>query len=182
MPDEPDHRWMTYREIAQALGVTLRAAEARARRGRWRRQQGNNGVARVEVPVGALDPATRPPRRRAEGEHEYATKPPTVGAVLEELRAAHGRLVEELKQRVEAAEARASAANRRAEVAEVGAQQAAKAATEAEHQGRAVAGLRQELETSRKETVEARERAARAEGEIAGLRARSWLARFLGRP
>ena len=34
---------MSYRELADALGIALPAAKARTRRGRWAKRQGNDG-------------------------------------------------------------------------------------------------------------------------------------------
>jgi hypothetical protein len=42
--------WLTYEEVAVRLGVTLRAARARAFRGRWSKTVGNDGRARVRLP------------------------------------------------------------------------------------------------------------------------------------
>ena len=44
-------RWCSYRELAEEWSVAVPAAKARARRARWRRIEGNDGVARIEVPV-----------------------------------------------------------------------------------------------------------------------------------
>lgn len=58
MNDSPATRTLTYRELADALGISLRAAEARARRrirqGNWRPFKGNDGIARFVVPVADL--------------------------------------------------------------------------------------------------------------------------------
>ena len=45
-----DDGWLTYEEVAVRLGVTPRAARARAFRGRWSKMQGNDGRARVRLP------------------------------------------------------------------------------------------------------------------------------------
>jgi hypothetical protein len=42
--------WLTYEEVAVRLGVTPRAARARAFRGRWSKTAGNDGRARVRLP------------------------------------------------------------------------------------------------------------------------------------
>lgn len=51
---------LTYREIASRLGITVEAAKARARRGRWHKVLDNHGTARVEVPDDALSPPEPP--------------------------------------------------------------------------------------------------------------------------
>jgi hypothetical protein len=51
-----DIRWMTYAELALARGIGTASAKRLAFRRRWRRQAGNDGTARVAVP---LEEATR---------------------------------------------------------------------------------------------------------------------------
>jgi hypothetical protein len=70
-------RWCSYRELAEAWNVAPPAAKARVRRAGWRRQTGNDGAVRIEVPVEALTPvaATSPPTLPAT---EEATSPPTL--------------------------------------------------------------------------------------------------------
>jgi hypothetical protein len=46
-----DTRWMTYAELGQARGINTAPAKRLAARRRWRRQPGNDGTARVAVPV-----------------------------------------------------------------------------------------------------------------------------------
>jgi hypothetical protein len=63
MADSGDFQWLTYRELADALGITYRAAEARARRnvrsGKWAVRRDNDGAraARVRVPAADLEAA-----------------------------------------------------------------------------------------------------------------------------
>ena len=54
-------RWMSYAELARALGVSVDGARRRVQRGRWARQTGNDGRARVLVPEG-VDLERRPDR------------------------------------------------------------------------------------------------------------------------
>jgi hypothetical protein len=63
---KPNRAGMTYRGIAEQLGVSIEAAKARVRRAGWRVERGNDGRALVIVPPGALDelPATKRPRRK----------------------------------------------------------------------------------------------------------------------
>jgi hypothetical protein len=68
------------------------AAKARARRARWRRIEGNDGVARIEVPVEALTPS--PPTEPAT---LPATDPTTAVPVLPMEHAAVAALVAELR-------------------------------------------------------------------------------------
>jgi hypothetical protein len=48
-------RWMTYAELADALGIGADSARNLVRRKRWARQTGNDGLARVGVPVEHLE-------------------------------------------------------------------------------------------------------------------------------
>ena len=94
---EAEPRWMTYRALADELGISLRAAEARARRnvrmGRWRHRIDNEPPKAAQVLV--------PP---AEGERD---------ALREALRAAQ-TTAEEAGRRARTAEDRAAAAHLRA--------------------------------------------------------------------
>ena len=47
-----DGKWLTYAELGELMGCPAGAARARAIRRRWRRQTGNDGMARVLVPNG----------------------------------------------------------------------------------------------------------------------------------
>jgi hypothetical protein len=104
------HQWMTYREIAAALGLpSVKAAEARTRRARWRRQPGNDGAARVAVPLFVLE-APRSLQRRGDepslegdtkGATLGATNPPSINVLVAELRAAHERLNERAEELAE---------------------------------------------------------------------------------
>ncbi len=103
---EAEPRWMTYRALADELGISLRAAEARARRnvrmGRWRHRIDNEPPKAAQVLVLPAD------LEAMRGGTEGDTDPPTVGdtgggAVPHKIIA----LVTELHQRAEAAEVRA---------------------------------------------------------------------------
>jgi hypothetical protein len=54
--DGGDTRWMTYAELGLARGINTASAKRLAARRKWRRQPGNDGTARVAVP---LDEAMR---------------------------------------------------------------------------------------------------------------------------
>jgi hypothetical protein len=67
-------RWVTYDELAQARGMQRSGAVRLVQRKKWRRQAGNDGLARVLVPPDELHPASRtsggtdrPRRGRDEG-------------------------------------------------------------------------------------------------------------------
>ena len=55
--------WLTYRELAQGLDISGEAARQKAIRGRWPRQRGNDGKARILVDLEA-EKAAHTPRRR----------------------------------------------------------------------------------------------------------------------
>ncbi len=45
-----DGQWVTYRDLAVRLGVSVEAARRRALRGKWARMPGNDGMTRVRPP------------------------------------------------------------------------------------------------------------------------------------
>ncbi len=56
-----DTRWMTYGELGEARGINTASAKRLAFRRKWRRQAGNDGTARVAVPVDEVRPRTGRP-------------------------------------------------------------------------------------------------------------------------
>jgi cell division septum initiation protein DivIVA len=55
-----DTKWMTYAELAEALGIGADSARNLVRRKRWPRQAGNDGLARVGVPVEYISENAKP--------------------------------------------------------------------------------------------------------------------------
>ncbi len=55
--DSVETRWLTYAELAEARGVKEPAAVRLVQRRRWERHQGNDGAARIAVPVSELRPS-----------------------------------------------------------------------------------------------------------------------------
>jgi DNA primase len=113
-------RLMTYDELAEALGRSGEAVRALVIRKRWRRTLGNDGRARITVPVEALE-ARRPPsaaraRSPSEARPEPPPEPPPSGApseapVVTLLHSRIAELVAELREtRATLAEAQAKAA------------------------------------------------------------------------
>jgi hypothetical protein len=47
----PEGRWMTYGELGRIRGIGRESAVKLAQRKRWRRIPGNDGIARVLVPL-----------------------------------------------------------------------------------------------------------------------------------
>ncbi len=55
-----DTKWMTYAELAEVLGIGGDSARNLVRRKRWPRQTGNDGLARVGVPVEYISESAKP--------------------------------------------------------------------------------------------------------------------------
>ena len=101
MDDEPEAgRWLGYAELAELRGISKASATRMAFRYRWRRQEGNDGTARVFVPLSAL--------------HGKGS-----GSAIERMAAAIETAMGLFRQRVEAAETRADEAEARAQRAQI---------------------------------------------------------------
>jgi hypothetical protein len=170
-----DVAWLTYADLAEKLGVELASAQRRAFRAKWPRQPGNDGKARVGVPLTALEGGERAKT------HRQPDRTPDIGVALAVLQ---GRL--------EAAEAALAAKTQ--ELAEVREDRARLAGevdglkTSAEHLHEAAAQARREAGETRHRAEEAEQAAARVRGEkqaleaaLAQIRARGLLARILNR-
>ena len=78
--DDSGDIWLTYAEAGQRLGVSPEAARAKAARKRWRRQVGNDGLARVLLPgdlpvtARARTPGDRPGTSRSTPGHVQLIK------------------------------------------------------------------------------------------------------------
>jgi hypothetical protein len=165
--------WLSYGELAERLGIKPGSAKRRALERRWPRRPGNDGRARVAVPVEVLAEARE---TTGEDEGEDAGEATSgIGALADYLK---GELAETRR------ELRATAAE-----AQEARERVARATGEAEALRETTAALRQqvqdiqaELKAGQAELSDARERAARAEGELAGPRSRGGLlARLWGR-
>jgi hypothetical protein len=55
-----DAPWVTYRELAARLGVSVEAARRRALRAKWSLVAGNDGAMRVRVPEDYVTPRPSP--------------------------------------------------------------------------------------------------------------------------
>ncbi len=91
-----DAQWLTYRQIAVRLGVSVEAARRRALRGKWARMPGNDGMTRVMLPDDWHPPGA--PDVRADSDRVSSADATTIKALE-----AH---VETLKAQLAAAEAR----------------------------------------------------------------------------
>jgi DNA repair exonuclease SbcCD ATPase subunit len=151
----PGTRWMTYRELADFLGVEEESGRRRAQRGRWPRRPGNDGKARVGVPGDIAPDGTRK-AARDDGGGDAGDVTPALVALTER------QAAELAKQRERAARAEGEAAALRdalvREVARADRADAARQAAEDE---------RDNLAT---EIIQERERRAQAKGELTGLR------------
>ena len=157
MDDQADQssrngQWLTYRDLAERLGISVEAAQQKARRGRWSRREGNDGRRLVLVPYEAMGgltiPGTTPPAMSDTIDPTIPdTTPPVVPAPVSP--AIHGVtdhaevLVDELRQRAAAAEAREQAALDRFD------RERQEIRQEVEHARLAAERLRDELESER---------------------------------
>jgi hypothetical protein len=89
---------MTYQEIAKLRGVSIAAVRRMAYRYKWRRVQGNDGIARVYIPAHYI-PAEEPPVAAA------SESDPLIEWLLESARMAEER-ARRAEERADAAEAR----------------------------------------------------------------------------
>ena len=79
-----DVKWMTYAELAAALGIGGDSARNLARRKRWSRKPGNDGLARIGVPAEhlehrKLEPVSPPTDGPTDPPASPPIDPPTVG-------------------------------------------------------------------------------------------------------
>src|SRR5215213_4373920 len=98
-----DVRWMSYAELAEALGIGADSARNLVRRKRWPRRPGNDGMARIGVPVEHLTrapidpPANAPDDGAADGTIDPPADPPTDGGIIPILNRHIERLEAEVK-------------------------------------------------------------------------------------
>jgi hypothetical protein len=62
--DDSTSEWLTYEQAAERLHVSAAAVRARAMRGGWRRQPGNDGKARVLITADVVRAAAEQPREQ----------------------------------------------------------------------------------------------------------------------
>jgi len=136
-------QWMTYAEAGERLGVSAEAVRHRVIRGHWRRQVGNDGLARIILPDDLPAPVERP----LNGLSPPVRKPSMLEVLREHiatLKADNERLLTELAgertarqaDRDELAAARAAADTATAELVELAKRLAAIAETQAEPEPR----------------------------------------------
>jgi hypothetical protein len=173
-----DTRWMTYGELGEARGINTASAKRLAFRRKWRRQAGNDGTARVAVPV---DEVTR-----RTGGGLNATE--DISRLVSGLETALATLREQLERQRDRADRAVEAAERdaaRLEEAEAGIAKLRAAADTAalvrDSLERALTA--EERARGQAEMAAAADRAARAdaEAELLALRQAEQVRRQLGR-
>jgi hypothetical protein len=121
---------MTYAELGQARGISTSSATRLAFRRKWRRQQGNDGAARVAVPVGEDKPADDD-RASKRGDITPAIRVlETAISSLTEAREAADRRADAAEARADDERSRADALQARLEAVDAARQQAEQAAEE----------------------------------------------------
>jgi len=84
---------VTYRELAERLGIKLESARKTAQRKRWRRSMANDGTARVHVPLEALIiPETVPTDVPGTGAPALEARISALEALLDEVRSTNAAL------------------------------------------------------------------------------------------
>jgi hypothetical protein len=114
-----DVTWMTYAELGRVRGIDAASAKRLAIRRHWRRQAGNDGTARVAVPVTEATPRKAKPSDDAGDDTRDVTS--DVTRVINALDSAVVTLREQLahaENRADQAEVRAEQAQSRADRAE----------------------------------------------------------------
>lgn len=107
---------LTYRELADRLGISFDAAKSRARRAKWPKIRGNNDTIRLLIPLEDLQSAeVRRPRVDMTDTPEQPTHVDTpfdtaLSVLTDALKAAHQR-ADEATQRAATAEAQITLAN-----------------------------------------------------------------------
>ncbi len=177
-PLPPGPVWMTYRKLADALGLrSPHSAAARARRARWpKRFRNDTTEAEIEVPADVLAQARQRPKDRppsSDKRHVTLDLRAAVGAAVAPLQATIQSLLIDLQAaratidglRAEAAAHQADAAEQRGAATAKDAQIAdLKAAHEREIQDRRA--FQQETYRIRQELRTAEERAAKAHAQV----------------
>ena len=181
-------RWVTYAELAKLMDCPSGAARARAVRRRWRRQIGNDGLARVLVPDGEdLSPKWTPTVRLNDSETTPQTDSPLSAPTTppprdrdDELMAKFERLQAELVEmarKLGAAEADVTNAK---ELAEELRQDRDAWRAQIEGARGDIERARIDAEKARSEAERERNEAEQARSELAAYRARPWWWRAFG--
>jgi hypothetical protein len=110
-----EYQFMTYREAATALGITVASARRLATRNKtWPRQVGNDGLARVGIPLDRLPPDDLPVVAPDVPTDDIPDTGPDVMATVDALR----EHIDTLRDQLVKAEGRADAERARADAAQ----------------------------------------------------------------
>jgi hypothetical protein len=196
LPDEIPSgvRWMTYVELAKALGIDPESANRRARRQGWRRRMGNDHRTRVAVPRDALpdiSPEKTRPLPPVSGD-DPGDIPPDISRTIKALEgeaAVRREALQRERERADRIEAEAAQLREEREAARVQAARAegdalALRETLAREEARAAEAVRQaamqmEAEVRRREEAQALREVMQAELSVwtaGGPLARAWRA------
>ena len=169
--DKDDIRWLTYVELGQARGISTSSATRLAFRRKWRRQVGNDGTARVAVPVTETHPRPdKAPDDRNDARHDDRGDISRIVMVLE-------TSVASLTERAIAAEKRADRAEIRAESAESRANRAEQSLAEERKRADQLELAQDKLETERDEAEERAKNAEHDKASASGAGRREELAK-----
>ncbi len=153
-------RWLTYDELATLRGIKRIGAVRLVQRHKWRRQAGNDGLARVLVPHDALEPVRRTDAGISALTNAAHTDAGTSSGNVAGTSA--GDIAIQLAGQLEQANARADEANKRADVAVALADRTLARLTEVEQRADA-----DRLRAERMEQALAAERHRAAQSEVA---------------
>src|ERR1700683_3853514 len=81
--DDSTSEWLTYEQAAERLRVSAAAVRARAMRGGWRRQAGNDGKARVLITADVVRAAAEQPREQPRKQPRKPPNPELVNVLRE---------------------------------------------------------------------------------------------------
>ena len=171
--DMGDVRWMTYAELGQARGISTASATRLAFRRKWLRQAGNDGTARVAVPLGEVKPSTDKTHDnrgddRGDINHVISALEDAVGTLREQLDQANSRTEAERSRADRAEQSRDRAEQgREAERARVDAADADRRAADAraDKAEQANVVLREQIEATKAEVASLQTRLATVEAE-----------------
>ena len=101
--------WLTYEEAAKQLQVKTASVRRRAYSRKWKRQKGNDGLARILVPDSVINPDKRKENDDRTNDYHSDNRYDTIITQLADERVKSGKLeaeVDGLKTRIEEALAR----------------------------------------------------------------------------
>jgi len=168
-------RWLTYDELAALRGIKRIGAVRLVQRHKWRRQAGNDGLARVLVPRDALEPVRRTDAGTSAPTVDHRDRvvdgTPAAGISAPDIAVQLAVQLEQANQRADEANRRADASNADCRAAIALADQSvsllADAAARADRAEQAVAGERSRADALRDRVDDLNATLADARGELA---------------